>query len=194
MPIGERVLREACRQANEWQERYPKDPPLAISVNLSAKQFWRQSLVKEVGDVLNDAGLDPRHLALEITERTAMGDAGAPAEALGELKAMGVRMEVDAFGTGYSSLSHLKRFPVDYLKIDRSFVSGLGQNVDDEGIVRAVVELAHTLGPETVAERLENGEQLRLLREMGCELAQGHHFWGALTAEAAGELLAIFRA
>ncbi len=194
VPMGEWVLGEACRQAKEWQGRYPKDPPLAVSVNLSAKQFRRRDLAEGVGATLSDCGLDPRGLTLEITEQTAMEDAQETTQALRTLKGMGVRIEVDDFGTGYSSLSYLRRFPVDYLKVDRSFVSGLGQNPEDEGIVRAVVELAHTLGLEAVAEGVENGEQLRLLREMGCGLVQGQYFWGALTAEAAGELLAAYHA
>ncbi len=194
VPIGEWVLGEACRQAREWHERYPKDPPLSTSVNLSAKQFRRPDLAERVGAVLSESGLNPRALTLEITESTAMEDAPATTEALRKLKVRGVRIEVDDFGTGYSSLSYLKRFPVDYLKVDRSFVAGLGKNPEDEGIVRAVVELAHTLGLEVVAEGVETGEQLGLLREMGCELAQGHYFWGALSAEAAGELLAAYHA
>jgi diguanylate cyclase (GGDEF)-like protein len=194
VPAGEWVLRASCRQAKEWRERYPHDPPLAISVNLSAKQFRRRDLAEDVGAVLRECGLDPSGLTLEITESTAMEDAPATTEALKKLKIRGVRIEVDDFGTGYSSLSYLKRFPVDYLKVDRSFVGSLGHNPEDEGIVRAIVELAHTLGLEVVAEGVETGEQLGLLREMGCELAQGHYFWGALSAEAAGELLAAYHA
>lgn len=188
--IGGWMLRQACRQAKEWQERYLKDPPLAMSVNLSAKQFQRRDLAREVEEVLGECGLDPRTLTLELTEETAMDDARTTTEALWRLKGMGVRIEVDDFGTGYSSLSYLKRFPVDYLKIDRSFVGGLGRNPEDEGIVRAVVALGHTLGLTVVAEGVENDEQLGRLREMGCELAQGHYFCDAVPAEAAGKLLA----
>ncbi len=194
VPIGRWVLKEACRQAKEWQQRYPKDPLLTMSVNHSAKQFRRPDLAEDVGAVLRESGLNPRGLTLEITEETAMEDAHATTQALRSLKAMGVRIEVDDFGTGYSSLSYLKRFPVDYLKIDGAFVAGLGRDPEDEGIVRAVVELAHTLGLAVVAEGVENGEQLGLLREMGCELAQGSYFWAALPAEAAGELLAAYTA
>lgn len=194
VPIGRWVLREACRQAKEWQERHPKDPPLAISVNLSAKQFGNPDLAEHIGAVLDEYELDPRGLTLEITESIAMEDVGATADALGKLKAMGARIEVDDFGTGYSSLAYLQRFPVDYLKVDRSFVAGLDQNPNDEGIVRAVLALARTLGLEVVAEGVETGEQLGLLREMGCGLAQGYYFWGPLPAEAAGELLAAYNA
>ncbi len=174
VPIGRWVLQEACRQAKEWQERYPKDPPLAMSVNLSAKQFRQPDLAEDVGAVLQGCGLDPSGLTLEITESTAMEDVDATAETLVKLKSMGVRIEVDDFGTSYSSLSYLKRFPVDYLKIDRSFVGGLGENSEDEEIVGAVVELAHTLGLEVVAEGVESGEQLGLLREMGCDTDPGY--------------------
>ncbi len=194
VPLGWWVLEEACRQAKEWQQRYPKDPPLAVSVNLSAKQFRRQDLAEHVGAVLRECGLEPRGLTLELTEDTAMEDAQATTEVLRSLKAMGVRIEVDDFGTGYSSLSYLKRFPVDYLKVERAFVAGLGRDPEDEGIVRAVVELAHHLGLKVVAEGVESGEQLGLLREMGCELAQGHYFWDPLPAEAATELLAAYNA
>jgi EAL domain-containing protein (putative c-di-GMP-specific phosphodiesterase class I) len=165
-----------------------------MSVNLSARQFRLRDLAERVAAVLSGCGLDPRVLTLEITENTAMDDGSATAETLERLKARGVRIEVDDFGTGYSSLSYLKRFPVDYLKLDRSFVSGLGFNAGDEGIVRSVIELAHTLGLEAVAEGVESGEQLGLLREMGCDLVQGYYFWGALTAEEAGELLAVYNA
>ena len=194
VPLGWWVLEEACRQAKEWQQRYPSDPPLAMSVNLSAKQFRRPDLAEDVGALLRECGINPRGLTLEITEQTAMEDAHATTEALRKLKAIGVGIEVDDFGTGYSSLSYLKRFPVDYLKVDRAFVAGLGRDPQDEGIVRAVVELAHNLGVEVVAEGVENGEQLGLLREMGCELAQGSYFWAPLPAEAAGELLAAYNA
>jgi EAL domain-containing protein (putative c-di-GMP-specific phosphodiesterase class I) len=186
------VLEEACRQAKEWQGRYPKDPPLTASVNLSAKQFRLPELVERIATILGKIGLEPRTLTLEITEETPMEDAHATAEALRKLKVMGVRIEVDDFGTGYSSLSYLRRFPVDYLKVDRAFIAGLGRNAEDEGIVKSVVGLAHTLGLEVVAEGVENGEQLGLLREMGCELAQGFYFWGPLPAKAAEELLATY--
>ena len=193
-PIGQWVLREACRQVKEWQERSHHDPPLAMSVNLSAKQFRRPGLAEEVDAVLRECSLDPSYLTLEITEETAMEDAQAAIGTLRRLKAMGVRIEVDDFGTGYSSLSYLKRFPVDYLKVDQAFVAGLGRDPEDEGIVRSIVELAHTLELEVVAEGVESGEQLALLREFGCELAQGHYFWGPLPAGAAGELLAAYNA
>ena len=139
---------------------------------------------------MGESGLDPRSLVLEITESAVMEDAGANAETLRELKALGVKIAVDDFGTGYSSLAYLKRFPVDFLKIDRSFVSGLGEDPDDEGIVSSVVNLARTLRLEAVAEGVETEEQRTLLRGMDCELAQGFYFSEPSTAEAASALLA----
>jgi diguanylate cyclase (GGDEF)-like protein/PAS domain S-box-containing protein len=192
VPLGRWVLKEACRQAKEWQERYPNEPPLAMSVNLSARDFRRRNLVEDVRAVLRECALDPRSLTLEITESTVMEDASATIDALRRLKRLGVRIAIDDFGTGFSSLSYLRRFPVDYLKVDRAFVGGLGRNPEDEGIVKAVTELAHTLGLRVVAEGVENGEQLKLVREMGCELAQGCYFWGPLPPEAAGELVVAY--
>ena len=188
-PLGKWVLREACRQAREWHGRYPSDPPLTMSVNLSARQFRQADLVTTVSGVLEETGLDPRSLILEITESAVMDDARANAETLRELKALGVRIAIDDFGTGYSSLAYLKRFPVDFLKIDRSFVDGLGEDPDDEGIVSSVVNLAHTLNLRAVAEGVETEQQRALLRHMECELAQGFYFSKPSTAEAASALL-----
>ena len=194
VPLGTWVLGEACRQARAWHERYPADPPLTISVNLSARQFRQANLTKTVADVLGETGLDPRSLILEITESAVMDDARANAETLRELKALGVRIAIDDFGTGYSSLAYLKRFPVDFLKIDRSFVDGLGEDSDDEGIVSSVVNLAHTLNLQAVAEGVETEKQRSRLRSMNCELAQGFYFSEPSTAEAASALLEEHRA
>ena len=188
-PLGGWVLGEACRQAREWHERYPADPPLTMSVNLSARQFRQADLTRTVADVLAESGLDPRSLILEITESAVMDDARANAETLGELKALGIRIAIDDFGTGYSSLAYLKRFPVDFLKIDRSFVDGLGEDTDDEGIVSSVVNLAHTLNLQAIAEGVETEEQRAHLRNMKCELAQGFYFSKPATAEATSALL-----
>ena len=189
-PLGKWVLREACRQAHEWHELYPADdPPLTMSVNLSARQFRQADLVGTVAEILGEAGLDPESLILEITESTVMEDAQANAETLRELKALGVRIAIDDFGTGYSSLAYLKRFPVDFLKIDRSFVDGLGEDADDEGIVSSVVNLARTLNLRAVAEGVETEEQRSRLRSMNCELAQGFYFSEPSTAQDASALL-----
>ena len=190
VPLGRWVLEEACRQAKKWQDSYPSDPPLRMSVNLSAAQFTHPDLGEDVTDVLRRTGLDPRDLILEITESMVVEDVGSALTTLQELKALGVKIAVDDFGTGYSSLSYLKHFPVDYLKIDRSFVSGLGRDSKDEGLVSASIELAHALGLEAIAEGVETEEQLKRLRSLGCELAQGFYFQRPSPEDAASESLA----
>ena len=189
VPIGEAVLEEACRQAKEWQELRPSDPP-AVCVNLSARQFWEPGLADTVGRSLSETELDPHHLFLEITESTAMSDAPATAATLQELQDLGVCAIIDDFGTGYSSLSYLERFPVDYVKIDRSFVGGLGKEPGAAVLASGVISLAHALGLKAIAEGVETEEQLEQLREMGCDLAQGHLFSEPLTAEGVADLLA----
>lgn len=189
MPLGLWVLREACRQTRAWQQRYPGAIPLAVSVNLSARQFRQPDLAKRIADVLQETGLEPGKLALELTESVVQDDAQAALSTLLELKDLGVQIEIDDFGTGYSSLSHLKQFPVDALKVDRSFVSGLEENLEDLVITRIVVGLAHTLGMRAVAEGVETSEQLFQLREMGCDLAQGYYFAKPLTSEEMASLL-----
>jgi diguanylate cyclase (GGDEF)-like protein/PAS domain S-box-containing protein len=190
--IGHWVLTEACHQAKEWQERYPSEQPLAVSVNLSASQLSYPSLVEDIAHTVKRFELEPRNLILEVTESAMMEDMEASAAVLRQLKDLGVRIAVDDFGNGHSSLSYLKRLPVDILKIDCSFVAGLGTDSKDEGIVRAVIDLAHTLDLEVIAEGVESGEQLAHLREVGCELAQGFYFWKPLPAERADELLATY--
>jgi diguanylate cyclase (GGDEF)-like protein len=188
-PLGIQVLEEACAQAHRWNAERPADEPLRMNVNLSARQFNRPDLVENVGRILRETGLKPGNLVLEITESVVMGDVDAAIETLHALKALGVRVALDDFGTGYSSLSYLKRFPVDYLKIDRSFVNGLGDDTEDRGIVATVVDLAHTLGLEAVAEGVETAEQLAHLRALRCELAQGFFFHRPLPAEEVSALL-----
>jgi EAL domain-containing protein (putative c-di-GMP-specific phosphodiesterase class I) len=190
--IGHWVLREACRQAKEWHEWHPSEQPLTMSVNLSATQLSHPGLVEDITQTLKTSGLKPCSLILELTECTIMRDVEASVAVLRRLKDLGVRIAVDDFGKDYSSLSYLKRLPVDILKIDRSFVGGLGTDGKDEGIVRAVIDLARTLDLEVVAEGVESGEQLAHLRDMECELAQGFYFWHPLPAERADELLATY--
>ena len=161
-----------------------------VSVNLSAGQFQHPEMVSYLARLLKETGLLPSSLCLEITESVAMVDAPSATTTLQELEGLGVRLAIDDFGTGYSSLSYLKRFPVDYLKIDRSFVDGLGQEAEDTVIVSGTISLAHNLGLEVIAEGVEREEQLALLREMRCDQAQGHYFSKPLSSEAAGELLA----
>ena len=190
VPIGEAVLEEACRQANEWHELRPSDAP-AMCVNLSARQFREPGLTHSVARILDETGLEPSSLFLEVTESTAMRDALATAAALEELQGLGVRTILDDFGTGYSSLSYLERFPVEYIKIDRSFVGGLGQQPGAEMLASAIISLAHALDLKVIAEGVEREEQLDLLRGMGCDLAQGHLFCEPLSAEEVRDHLAV---
>ena len=188
IPIGRWVLRTACREAKRWHRLRGNAPPI-VSVNLSARQFRDPGLVKEVAGVLRETGLEPGNLTLEITESVLMDDAPSTAGTLQELKALGVRLAIDDFGTGYSSLSYLQRFPVDYLKIDRSFTDDLEQSVDDTVLVSGVVSLAQSLDLEVVAEGVETEKQVACLRDMGCKLAQGFYFFVPVSGEAASRLL-----
>jgi diguanylate cyclase (GGDEF)-like protein/PAS domain S-box-containing protein len=190
--IGHWVLREACTQAKWWQERHPGEQPLTMSVNISARQLAHPGLVDDIAQTLKRFGLEPRNLVLEVTESAMMEDMEASAAVLRRLKDLGVRIAVDDFGKDHASLSYLKHLPVDILKIDRAFVAGLGTDQKDEGIVRAVIELARTLGLEVVAEGVESGEQLEHLRKLECELVQGNYLWMPFPAEKADELLATY--
>jgi diguanylate cyclase (GGDEF)-like protein/PAS domain S-box-containing protein len=187
VPIGEAVLEEACRQAKQWHEQRPSDPP-AVCVNLSEGQFRESGLADTVARILDKTGLEPSGLFLEITESTVMEDAPATAAALKELQDSGVRAIIDDFGTGYSSLSYLERFPVDYFKIDRSFVAGLDRDPGTEMLVSAVIRLANSLDLKTIAEGVETEQQLERLRGMGCDLAQGYLFSEPLPAEGVADL------
>ena len=193
--IGKLVLEEACRQAKEWQERHPSaDTSLKMSVNISAKQFQRpDELVREVVRVLEETGLAPAILMLEITESMIMDDAEYNVDVLGRLKDLGVGVAVDDFGTGYSNLAYLKRFPMDMLKVDKSFVDGLGENPEDTAIVEAVISLARALGLRTVAEGIETTGQLDRLWALGCELGQGYYFSEPLPAHEVSALLLALR-
>ncbi|MDB5852989.1 MAG: sensory box/GGDEF family protein [Herminiimonas sp.] len=180
IPIGEWVLHEACRQAVEW--RKAGLPDLLIAVNLSAVQFQRGDVERAVVSALSESGLDPFSLELEITESILIQDVQDALEAIRRLKSLGVKLAIDDFGTGYSSLSYLKRFDVDKLKIDQSFVRDLSSDPDDVAIVRAIIEMAHSLGLVTVAEGVENAEVLSLLRRFGCDKAQGYYFGAPMPA------------
>jgi len=181
LTIGEWVLRSACTQAISWQRRGFN--PVVVSVNISPRQFWQEHLVGTIANVLQETGLDPRWLELEITESLAMHDIERFASMLHALKNLGVRIAIDDFGTGYSSLNHLKRFPVDQLKIDQSFVRDLATDPDDAGIVQAVISLGHVLGLRVVAEGVETQEQLDFLRANGCDEVQGYYLGRPAPAE-----------
>ena len=190
VPIGQWVLSEACKQARVWQVEYPTTPPLVMSVNLSAKQFQNPKLVEEITQALDESGLAASCLKLEITESTVMQDAPVTLTKLTELKELGVRLAIDDFGTGYSSLGYLKRFPVDTLKIDRSFVKGLSPDGGDSAIVRAVVTVAKSLNMDVTAEGVETEGQLAELRALGCDRWQGFLFARPVSAERVAPLLA----
>ncbi len=199
LPIGEWVLREACTQAKKWETQFP-DTPLKMSVNLSARQFQGGDIVRDVRRVLEETGLDAKHLELEITETAVMEDADETIKTLEELKKLGVKLAIDDFGTGYSSLAYLERFPLDALKIDRSFVAQIGKtsrrglrvgalSPERSVIMQAVQTLGQGLGIPITAEGIETAEQLSQLREMGCAVGQGFLFARPLDAGALSQLL-----
>jgi diguanylate cyclase (GGDEF)-like protein/PAS domain S-box-containing protein len=188
--LGAWVLEEACRQAVAWKQEFGVDAPRTMSVNLSARQLQDDGLVADVGAILERTGIRPEHVVLEITESAVMADAEAMTARLHELKALGVRLAIDDFGTGYSSMSYLCSFPIDILKIDRSFVSGVRSEPQKMGIVRTIVELGHILQLQTVAEGIELDEELQQLRALQCDLGQGYWFARPLSAELARELVA----
>jgi diguanylate cyclase (GGDEF)-like protein/PAS domain S-box-containing protein len=187
VPIGKWVLESACAQNKAWQDAGL--PPLVVSVNVSARQFRQDGLVQTVAEVLHSTGLEPRYLELELTESMVMHDAPQLVAMLDDLKALGVKMAVDDFGTGYSSLSYLKRFPVDRLKVDRSFVEHMTSDADDATIVRAIIALGHNLGLKVVAEGVESAQQARALRAYQCDEAQGFLFARPLSARDLPRLL-----
>jgi diguanylate cyclase (GGDEF)-like protein len=193
LELGEWVLREACTQHRLWSQEQPDGPALGLSVNLSARQLQQPELVADVVLALRDTRMDPANLCLEITESVVMEETEAAVQALEALRAEGVRIAIDDFGTGYSSLRLLKGAPADLLKIDRSFVAGLGSDPQDRPIVQSVIHLADALGLDAVAEGVETPEQLSELRAAGCRFAQGFHFARPAGAEAISALLAAGR-
>ncbi|MEW7850362.1 EAL domain-containing protein [Massilia aurea] len=189
VPIGEWVLRTACRQARAWQRLTHRT--LRIAVNLSAKQFKDENLSQMVLSALLDTGLEPRLLELELTEGTLMDDARATMVTLERLRSIGVHLSIDDFGTGYSSMNYLKRFDVRALKIDRSFISGLPQDSENAAITRAIIAMAHGLKMVVVAEGVETGEQLLLLEEYGCDMVQGYFLGHPSNADTITEMLQV---
>ena len=187
-PIGEWVLREACRQVRAWQDAGL--PPLVVAVNVSPLQFRQTGFVDTVANALAASGLEARFLELELTERTVMNDAELNLGTLSALSSMGVELALDDFGTGYSSLAYLKRFPVGKLKIDRSFVRDLEVDPDDRAIASTILSMGRNLRLKVLAEGVETREQYAILRGMGCELVQGYHFSRPLPPD---ELVAFLR-
>jgi diguanylate cyclase (GGDEF)-like protein len=189
VPIGAQVLREACTEAARWVRSRPDLPGLLVTVNLSARQLAHDGIVEDVRSALECAGLEPSRLVLEITETVLMHDREAAAATLWQLKHLGVRIAIDDFGTGYSSLAYLRRFPIDMLKIAREFVSGLGQDVNDDVIALAIVDLAEALGLLTVAEGVESTDQHHLVAALNCDLAQGFLFARPLSPDAVHQMV-----
>ena len=173
LPMNRLLLREACLRLRAWHSQFPCDPPLTMSVNVTPKEFAQPDLAVQIGAILGEVGIDTRSIDVEITENVAMADPQRSNLVLWELKTLGVHLSIDDFGTGYSSLSRLQGFPVDTLKIDRSFIS----KMDTDGeIVRIIIMMAHNFGLRVVAEGAETAEQVSLLKQMGCDLAQGYFF------------------
>jgi diguanylate cyclase (GGDEF)-like protein/PAS domain S-box-containing protein len=177
VPIGEWVLEQAAHQLTDWHARFPMDPPLAMGINLSVRQFARPGLVEHVRAVLERSGVQAAALKLEVTESIVLGDADDAIQALHALKALGVQLQVDDFGTGYSALSYLHRIPLDVLKIDRSFIVAMAGGSKHTAIVRAIIALAAALGLETTGEGVDDPAQAEQLRQMGCTYGQGY-LWG----------------
>jgi EAL domain-containing protein (putative c-di-GMP-specific phosphodiesterase class I) len=189
VPLGAWVISGACSQLAEWQSR-PETAQLHLSLNLSARELTHPDVVTTVLDCVRAAGIDPHFLTIEVTESTAMADGDSGFRALRDLSAEGIRVAIDDFGTGYSSLEQLRRMPVDIVKVDRSFVSGMSEDSTDHALVAAVVGMGRALKLEVVAEGIETPVQAEALRELGCHIGQGFLFAKPLSADAMNELLA----
>jgi diguanylate cyclase (GGDEF)-like protein/PAS domain S-box-containing protein len=176
LPIGQWVLEQAARRVRAWHDQFPTREPLLLSVNLSANQFRDPHLVEKIATTLKETGLAPGYLKLEITESVTLDHTESALATLHELRALGIHLAIDDFGTGYSSLSYLRRFPIDTLKIDRSFIEGLGRDSEGTAIVNAVIAVARTLKMRVTAEGIETAGQARMLRELGCDWGQGYYF------------------
>ncbi|MEK7851287.1 MAG: bifunctional diguanylate cyclase/phosphodiesterase, partial [Deltaproteobacteria bacterium] len=187
VPIGEWVLRTACRQNREWQKAGL--PAVPMAVNLSPVQFRQENLLDVVKRAVRDAGIDPQYIELEVTERAVMHNVDEAVTLMQEMKDMGLKLTVDDFGTGYSSLSYLKRFPIDKLKIDQSFVRDITTDPDDAAITLAIISMAHSLGLKVIAEGVETVEQLAFLKEHGCDEIQGYYFSKPVPADEFAGLL-----
>jgi EAL domain-containing protein (putative c-di-GMP-specific phosphodiesterase class I) len=187
--LGRFVLQQATRDARRWQVRYPATPQIQISVNLSGRQLQHSELVSDVMAAVDGAGLEPQTLILELTESVLLSDHEAAVRTLQELRSLGLRLALDDFGTGYSSLGQLRDFPVDILKMDRSFVAGIGSGIADGAILRAIIGLANSLSLMTIGEGVERAEQLAALNAMGCQAGQGFYLSKPLDHDAMDTLL-----
>ncbi len=188
--IGHTILKQACTEIVRWQKEFDL-PELTISVNLSGKQFKQATLIDDIKEILFETKLHPHFLKMEITETIVMEDTATAVGMLKQLKGIGVEISIDDFGTGYSSLSYLHRFPFDYIKIDRSFVSRMTMDRESMGIVKTIISLAAELGKSVIAEGIEKKEDHRLLNTLGCEYGQGYLFSKPVDAFSAAELLKI---
>jgi EAL domain-containing protein (putative c-di-GMP-specific phosphodiesterase class I) len=174
--MGYWILGEACRQLKQWNQQYPQLPNLTMSVNLSAKQLTEPELLANLERVLKETGISPKALSLEITESVMIRNAESAKDVLKHIRRLGVRLHMDDFGTGYSSLSCLHQFPLDGLKIDRTFVHNICEQRNYVAVVQAIVDLARNLGMRLIAEGIETQDQVVMLQALNCELAQGYYF------------------
>ncbi|HTO72753.1 MAG TPA: EAL domain-containing protein, partial [Gemmatimonadales bacterium] len=188
--LGGWVLREACRQVQQWRRAYP-ELGLTVAVNISGRQLQELDMVKETNAALRDTGVDPAAVVLEITESVLMQQTGSVLEQLQQLKGLGVGLAIDDFGTGYSSLSYLQRFPIDILKIAKPFIDEVGAGVERSALARAIIGLGDTLKLRTIAEGIEIAEQRAALINLGCEMGQGYYFAQAMPAVGVERLLAM---
>src|SRR3569833_3359757 len=187
--IGDCMLAEACRQMRVWQDRHPRNPPLHISVNVSTRQLAHANVPEQVERILNETGLHPSSLTQEITESALMQNLTTSAAVIQKLNAMAVRLHIDDFGTGYSSLAYLQNFPIHTMKVDKSFVSRMGDAPKQGEIVRAIVSLAQNLGMEVTAEGEETRDQAHTLQSLNCTSAQGYLFSRPVPAEEAERII-----
>jgi EAL domain-containing protein (putative c-di-GMP-specific phosphodiesterase class I) len=193
MPLGQWIFREACRQLHTWHNMFPDYSGLTMSINLSNRQFSQTDLVRQIQSVIEETGVKGDSIRLEITESMVMGDVDAAIDLMLRLKSLDLKLGIDDFGTGYSSLSYLHRFPMDTLKVDKSFVGRLEDSDEDRAIIHTILTLGQKLGMEVVAEGVETLEQINLLKAEGCDYGQGYYFAKPLPSEAAQELLSQHR-
>ena len=189
LPLGQWIFQQACQQAAQWRRQFPHYASLSMSINLSSRQFAQPNLVNLLDQALKQAELEAGAIKIEITESMVMGNVEAAIDLMLQLKSLGLKLSIDDFGTGYSSLSYLHRFPLDTLKVDRSFVSRMDESDDDKAIVHTIITLGHQLGMDIVAEGIEKEHQAQLLKELHCEYGQGYLFSKPVSSEAATQLL-----